>query len=641
MEMAGFPDTGLTRRTLLLIVLLMALLVPSNLYITLAGGAFGVLQTYTLVLLFVYISRYLGADLTKREVYALFYALAYSTVYFNAYPLLYRAYLRVSEITNSFAIEGEPVSSLLPTWFAPPTGSSLFKLRTIFHPDMLYPLVISLVFTALWLVAELSMIMLSSFLFVEVEALPYPMAQVDATFITMIADRPSEWLRGFLPSVMLMFFLATMIYLPSIGAIVGLPAPPIGFYDFSQQIADYLPGAALGVNFYPWVFLWGFMIPFNVAAAALVSSVIIWIFLNSLFITNSLLRAIFPDWAREYERGMSHWLIVERSTLRIWAPIQLGAQLALALTLVIRYRKEIARALAALAKAGTATARGYPSLKVLLGAFLSATALIVLLYSALFPGIPIYYIALIGMGLGLLIPLTNAYMTGTAGTSLGIPPYTWQFIVYSQIGNISPSTQVTSILYPMPTVGSMAGGGAQAVKVAQLVGAKPTDLIKVIVVAFLIGTIVNLFVVDALWRLAPIPSMAYPATVGMRDTAVYDCIVASGLLPLKPGIILPALGLFLVIFSTLEALNVFLRLAVPISGVIMGLSYQPATTIVLFLSSLAGNVMIPKLLGKERSAKWGAFRGVLVSGAWLGDAIASSIFTLLGLIGRAAWTWPW
>ncbi|MEM2795079.1 MAG: hypothetical protein QXY49_04410, partial [Thermofilaceae archaeon] len=600
MGMTSFSDTGVTRRTLILIALLMALLVPSNLYITLVGGAFGVLQTYTLVLLFVYISRYLGADLTKREVYALFYALSYSTIYFNAYPLLYRAYLRVSEITNSFIIGGEPVSSLLPAWFAPPAGSPVFKIRTLFHPDMLYPLAVSLVFTALWLVAELSMIMLSSFLFVEVEALPYPLAQVDSTYITMISDRPSEWLRGFLPSVILTLFLATLIYLPSIGAIVGLPAPPIGFYDFSQQIADYLPGAALGIYFYPWVFLWGFMIPFNVAATALVTSVIIWVFLNSLFITTPLLRAIFPDWAKEYEKGMSHWLIVERSTLRIWAPIQLGAQLALALTLVVRYRREIARALIALAKGGTATARGYPSLKVLLGAFFLTTGLIVLLYDMLLPGLPIYYIALIGIGLGLLIPLTNAYMTGTTGSGFGTPPYTWQFIVYSQIGKIPPSTQVASILYSMPTIGSMAGSGAHAIKVAHLVGVKPTDLIKVIVIAFSIGTIANLFVVDALWRLAPIPSMAYPETVRIRDTTVYDCIVASGLLPLKPDIILPALGLFLVIFATLETLNVFLRLPVPISGVALGLSYQPATTIVLFLSSLTSYVIIPKLLGRER-----------------------------------------
>ncbi|MEM1891136.1 MAG: hypothetical protein QXI45_01915, partial [Thermofilaceae archaeon] len=95
--------SGLTKRTLLILTMLILLLVPSNIYIALAGGVFGVLSNYTLVLLFIYVSRFLGADLSKQEVYALFYALSFQ-VFFSAYPLIYRAYLRVGEVTNSFLI---------------------------------------------------------------------------------------------------------------------------------------------------------------------------------------------------------------------------------------------------------------------------------------------------------------------------------------------------------------------------------------------------------------------------------------------------------------------------------------------------------------------------------------------------------
>jgi hypothetical protein len=620
--------------------MLTLLLIPSNLYLTLAGGALGILSTYTLVLLFTYISRFLGADLTKQEVYALYYALFFSGVFFNAYSVVYRAYLRVSEVTNSFLIGGVPVARLLPTWFAPPAGSPAFKLRTLFHPDMALPLLVPLMISVLGLMAELSMVMLTSFLFVEVESLPYPLAQVDAAFITMIADRPAEWLRGFLPAVGLTLFLAVLIYLPSIGALVGV-VPVIGFHDLTPQITDILPGAAFGINFQPGIILTGFMIPFEVATAALVTSLVVWVFLNSLIITHPFFRSWFPDWAKEYYKGMSYVVIVDRSTLRVWAPIQLGAQLALSVLLVARYRREIARAFSALAKAGSAGARDYPPLPVLLAMFFAASGLAAILYSLLLPGIPIYVVTAITMGLGLLIPLTNAYMAGKAGPGLGIPPYTWHSVVYSMIGQIPASTQVTAILFGPPIIGGMAGNGARAVKVASLVGAKPTDLVKVVVLAFVIGTFVNLLVVDAMWRLAPIPSMAYPSTVGMRDAAVNDCVVASGVLPLKPHVILPAMGFFLLLFAALESLSVMFRLPLSIAGVTMGLTTTPAWTVVYFISSLIANVIVPKLMGRERASRWGSYKGVLIAGATLGDGLAATAFTLLGLIGRASWTWPW
>jgi len=631
----------LTKRMLLILAMLLLLLVSSNVYLTLAGGALGILSTYTLVLLFTYISRYLGADLTKQEVYALFYALTFSWVFFNSYTAIYRAYLRVSEVTNSFLIRGEPVARLLPTWFAPPADSPVYKLRTFFHPDMALPLLVPLTFAALWLVAELSMVMLASYLFVEVEALPFPYAQMDAAFITMLSDRPAEWLRGFLPAAGLMLFVATLIYLPSVGIIVGLPMPPIGFYDFTPQITDLLPGGVLGISFFPWTIAQGFLMPFEVTAAAMVTSILVWTIFNSLFVTHPFFRSWFPDWAKEYQKGMPYWMIVERSTLRVWAPIQLGAQLALSVLLVVRYRKEIARALSALAKAGSAGARDYPPLSVLLAMFFAASGLAAVLYSLLLPGIPLYIVAAMTLGLGLLIPLTNAYMTGKAGPSLGLPPYTWHTVVYSMMDQIPASTQVTAILFGPPMIGGMAGGGAQAIKVASLVGAKPTDFVKTVALAFAIGTVVNLLIVDALWRLAPIPSMAYPSTVYMRDSSAYDCVVASGVLPLKPHVIFPAFGFFLLLFAVLESFNVLFRLPLSIAGVALGLTNTPAYTIVFFISSLLSHKIIPKLLGEERGKKWVALRPVLLSGAMLGDGLAGSIFTLLGLIGRASWTWPW
>ncbi|HDD34165.1 MAG TPA: hypothetical protein ENG30_03335, partial [Thermofilaceae archaeon] len=349
--MGEHVKSGVTRRLVLLLVMLILLFVPSNAYIGLAGGALGIIGTYTIVLLFTYVSRYLGADLTKQEVYALFYALSYSWVFFNSYQVIYRAYLRVSAVTHEYRIGGKPVAYLLPSWLAPPLDSPVHRMRTFFHPDMALPLFIPLLFSVTWIIAELSMILLTSVLYVEVEALPYPLAPIDATFITTISERPAEWLRTFLPAAGIVMVISAMMYLPAIGVVAGLPVPMLGFIDLSQQVADVLPGAALGINLVPSVMLLGVMIPLEVAAAAFVTSFATWVLFNSLIVTHPTFRAWFPDWAKEYYKGMSYWLIIERSTLRVWAPVQVGALTALSLLLIARYHREIWRAFSLLSKA--------------------------------------------------------------------------------------------------------------------------------------------------------------------------------------------------------------------------------------------------------------------------------------------------
>lgn len=636
--------TGITRRLLLFLVLLVLLFVPSNVYISLAGGALGIIGTYTIVLLFTYVSRYLGADLTKQEVYALFYALSYSWIFFNSYDVIYRAYLRVSEVTREFKIGGAPIASLLPTWLSPPAGSPVFELRTLIHPDMALPLLIPLMLSISWIVAELSLITLISFLFVEVEALPYPLAPINAAFITTISERPAEWLRSFLPAAGITLVFSTLLYLPAVGFIVGLPVPTLGLIDFSQQVVEVLPGAAVGINLIPAIILPGIMIPLDVAAAALATSIAVWILFNSLVIVHPLFRSWFPDWAKEYYKGMSYYLIIERSTLRVWAPVQVGALLALSAVLIARYHRGIVRAFSILSKASSASARGYPPLRFLLGAFLVSSGLSTALYWTLLPGLPLPTVAGLIVGVGLFLSLSNAYMVGKTGGSLfQVPPYLWQTAVYSlPPGSVPLSTEVTALLFPPPTIGMLTGGGTQAVKVAYLVGARPTDLIKAIAIAYVLGTIANIFVVDAMWRVAPIPSMIFPNTVWMRDRAVNDCLVAARQLPLKPTVVFPAFMFFLLLFSSIESLNRFLGLPLSTAGVAMGLTRPPADMMPIFIASLVGNVVIPRLLGRsELARKWGELKSVMISGALLGDGIAASVFTLATLIGRTSWTWPW
>jgi len=626
------------RRVLVFLMILVALLVPSNVYITMMGGGLGILGAQTLVLLFAYVCRYMGADLTKPEVFALYYALSFIGLSFNAYPLLYMAYLRESEFTNSYLVRGHRLADLLPTWLSPPKDSLAYKYRSLFHPDMLLPLALSLAFSALWLVSELSLMMMASFLYVEVENLRYPLAAVDAAFVSAISERTTEWLRYLLPSTVATLVLALIAYMPITPA-VGGPLLPLGFMDFSPQIAEFLPGAALGLNLYPSFFFFGAMLSVSVAASALVTSIIVWVLLNSLFVTNPFLRSIIPDWALEYERGMPHSIIVERATLRLWLPFQIGSVLALSLTLLATHYRSIIRALRALSRVATVSSRGYPKLNFLLIGYLVPSAAVGLIYCALLPDLPPYLVLSTTLGLSLFLALVNGYLQGEMGLSIGLPPHLWEMMIYSlPEGSLSPSTQVATILYAPPVAGTLTGSGSQALKVASLLGVRPIELIKVIAIAYVMGSLVNVIMVELFWRLAPIPSMVYPNTMTMRTTAIHDCLRASMQLPLRPDRVALATTVFLLIYGTAQVLSSVLHVPVSTAGIAMGLVRYPADMIPVFLGSLIGRLLAPRILSRD---VWEKHSGTLVAGAFLGEGIAVSIYTLLSMIGRAGWTWPW
>ncbi|RLF04245.1 MAG: hypothetical protein DRK00_07145 [Thermoprotei archaeon] len=631
-------ESGDLRRVLLFITILVLLLVPSNVYLAMMGGGLGILGAQTLVLLFAYVCRYMGADLTKPEVFALYYALSFMGLSYNAYPLLYMAYLRESKFTNNYLVRGYRLADLLPTWLSPPRGSPVYECRTLFHPHMLLPLAISLMFSALWLISELSLMMMASFLYVEVENLRYPLAAVDAAFVSAISERTTEWLRYLLPSTVATFILALIAYMP-ITPTVGGPLIPLGFIDFSPQVAEFLPGAAVGLNLYPSFFFFGAMLNVGVAASALVTSIVVWILLNSLFITNPTLRSIFPEWAQEYERGMQHSIIVERATLRLWLPFQMGSVLALSLILLATHYRSISRALKALSRAAAASARGYPRLTLLLMGYLIPSATIGLMYLALLPDLPPYLVLSTTLGLSFFLALVNGYLQGEMGLSLGLPPHLWEMMIYSlPKGSLSPATQVATILYAPPIAGTLTGSGSQALKVASMLGVRPTELIKVILIAYALGSLANILMVEVFWRLAPIPSMVYPNTMGMRLNAIHDCLRASMQLPLRPDRVALATAVFLAVYGGAQALSSFLHLPISTAGIAMGLVRYPADMIPVFLGSLLGRLLAPRILSRE---VWEKHSGTLVAGAFLGEGIAVSIYTLLSMMGRAGWTWPW
>ena len=178
---------GLTPRSFLAIIYGAFILQPIIIFTLLYAGA-SIIGAVLLV--FTEIARLYGSRLTKQEVFIAFYGLGAAASGGVFISLLFKGYLRTSSITRAFGIADK-----LPVWVAPPSSSEVYFIRMLFHPDWLPALSIFLLGMLFFIIADLGIGMLVAQMYVEVEKLPFPLAQVSAQAIITLTERPAERLR--------------------------------------------------------------------------------------------------------------------------------------------------------------------------------------------------------------------------------------------------------------------------------------------------------------------------------------------------------------------------------------------------------------------------------------------------------------
>ncbi|MCD6509382.1 MAG: hypothetical protein J7L11_03205 [Thermoprotei archaeon] len=628
--------TGITWRSILALVLAGIIFIPISNYLYLVlGSGMGGTSTFFITMLFVELTSLSYAPLTPQETLMVYYGTGIGGYTSPYYLVVYRSYFVRSPFAWSAHIEGKPLAMWVPSWLTPPYYSKAHALRTLFTPEFLLPVGIYTVRLVLSLIAQLAIAMLMARIYVEFEKYRFPFAQVDVSMVKFLSERDPSMVKVILISMVAGVAYAIVAYASPI--LTGVRIIPLPFYDMTWLVQDYLPGAALGLSTVLSAYVGPFIIPFNTAIWIFIASSIVWIFLNSLFITT--FPNFFPEWVQEYHKGMGLIAIQNRSFIRVWFVPQVGFGLALALYMIYRARRGIVSIFRALRITEKGELLDFPSNWVLIIAYLASTGVAVLIHHMLIPDLPIWVPAFAGIAYSFLLAIAYTAILGEVGFLPAAPPFVWQTLVYltpykGYAGFVFEPTEYTS-------VGLAAPGFAQQTKVALTLKAKPSDLVKLILIASPLAWFMGLISLEIFWRIAPIPSAVYPNTVyGMPLSAQIDVVTAGRQLRVTPEYLFyPTLGVLAILFAGDLLLKVVkIPIFSPI-GFVMGLYTQPAGAIAMLIGSALGTFVMPRLVGGREV--WDRIRGYVIAGEMIGEGMVLTLLLAVSMMAKSAWLWPW
>lgn len=634
-------ESGLTWRTFLALIAAIFLFIPVNMYsYFLTGVIQGGVAIFFITIIFSELSRLSGKGLTRPEVLVLYYAAMWGgmalPIYYN---IIYRSYFVNSPFVSSYSIAGEPMGDYIPSWLVPPPGSPAHDIRTFFQPAFLTPLLVWFGWSMLVLISSVSLSLVSAYTYVERLDYPFPRAVVDTSMATFLADRPRDYGKYFLVSFGIGLGYGAIAYLPySVGGVII----PIPYYDLTWLFEEFLPGSLFGITTILSQYFQGLVVPFRHGFYMLVSTIFVWVIMNSLFVTT--FPSLAPEWAAEYSKGMGLIAVWNRSYLRLWFAPQIGFTIAVAAFLIIfKARNVIARAFGEVFAFGskgvlkTRTMEGLPSVRTSMRLWLATSCLSVLYFRFFIPEvdliIPIVYV--FGFGLFMAVSLT-AFQGETGFVPPGMPGWTWHSLVY-----LSPYQGYSGFIFqPALVDGTAPPSFSQQVKAASIVKARPKDLLIVWIAGALLAQLSGLISLDFFWRIAPIPSSAYPNTVyAALNTGYIDAMIVSRQLNVSLQTIgIPALILFAVL-AVGDLLHTRKGLFFSFSGLAMGLFWNPWQVLPLFVGALISRYAATRFFGGAEN--WRKIIGYVVAGELSGEGLMLMLNVIMALVSKSSWLWPW
>jgi len=652
--------SGFTLRSILALVLASAIFLPINIFLSMISGvSVAASSVYIIAILLVELSIIMGSPMTKQEIFVVYImaglaaggavsggsmALATGTAVFLIY--IFKGYYTTSYVTSSFIdpFTGKPLPSVVPSFWAPPLGSQAYMIRSFFHPDWAFPILVGTIQGAvIWIIQEMALAMLSSRLFIEAEKLPFPFAEVNAQLVVTLTGREERRMRYFTISTVFGAIYGALVFgvpIMSLGVsnrlIQIIPIPWVDLTTGYFGVEQFMPGAAFGLATDPLTWITGFLLPLPVLAYMMIGSIACWTFGNYLALTS--FKEYFPLWAAEWNRGMSLSLVWQRSYLRIWAYPQVGFVLALAvLTFVMGYRTFIAafkspKSLASGTRLGEEGFKtGFLSNQWLLLIFLASSAASVVLFQWLVPEFPIW-MSTLTIPIGLVMTIAGTRARGETGQVMAVP-YLWQGMV------LLSGYPAADAFFLSPTIGgSSAPLWVEGIKTAFLTETKPMDFFKAYILTVILYHVFSFIYVSFFWAIAPIPSSQYPYTlVNWPIQAISQNVWASRQIAANSSILVYSYLGMTAIGVLGQLITKFTRIPFSFVSLVTGTTLTPPYPIAMFLGGLIGHYGVARFLGKER---FNTYRSVIVAGVATGSGIVAGIAGAIVVIYKSIWMRP-
>ncbi len=518
MEVPSTFEEGFSWTALAGAIFIGLIMVPGALYMALLAGemSIGPATQWVTVILFIEAARRAQKNVKKAEIFILFF-MAGTAMSLPFQGLLWNQFYMRSDAAVAYGIASD-----LPFFFAPPTTSESYGMRSFFHPDW-WPVVGLMVFTTFF--SQLNNLVLGYGLFrltSDIEKLPFPMAPIGAQGMLALAEDAGErknsetgqrswrWRMFSIGGAIGLIFGAIYLGLPTItGILLDDPIQifPIPFVDWTEKTQHILPAVATGLSWDLNNFIIGMVLPFWAVAGSFLG--VVFTFIANPFLYDA---GVLTAW----EGGDSTVETFFKNNVDFYFSFQIGISLAIAVAgfwqvfLALRRRAREKKN-----KEDVTHRTSVPPGRGDIPAWL--ITVIYLVVTCTYIAVSMWLLKLadgeyhLGVFLALcffgfiytpLISYVTARLEGIAGQIIEIPMIREASLILSGYRGVT----VWALPIPVANYGMMTVMYRQA----ELTGTKFTSIWKTQIILYPIILIATLVFASFIWGLAEVPSAVYP-----------------------------------------------------------------------------------------------------------------------------------
>lgn len=638
-------EDGFNRRSIIGALFLAFIMLPGSIYISLVlggEGSMGTASQWVTLILFFEVTRRSFTRLTRQEFYIL-YSLGGALVVGGGpfFQLIWNQYLvQGASEPQTFGILDEIQKHV---WIAPHRGSPGLVNRTFFHPDW-FPAIAVVVLSGL--LGRINHFCLGYAIFrltSDVEKLPFPMAPVAAQGSTALAEcynpESSKWRPLSIGTTIGVLFGMVYVFIPTVtGAVMNYPIQilPIPFIDWTQRMETHLPASVFGMNPNIGLVFTGFVLPFWTVVGVVSSSIIANVVANPILYHLGILTNWKPGTGLVFARVVNNY--------DWWMGFGIGKALTVALigvvaailTLVSNRR----RARTPVPPVSDPSLlpgkhRGDFPVPVAIALWLLATMGTVWLCHQLVPNFPSWMLMVYGFLWTPLNSYISARMIGLTGQGINFP-----FLREGSFILAARRFEYEGVgiwFAPIPLADH--GGYAQSLREAILTRTKITSLIKAELLVFPLLLACSIMFCSLLWRIAPIPSAAYPYAAKIWPANAFgQCLwvsstVQGGQSFIEKAITLPKVGWGLGVGMTLFGIVQLFKLpTLFFYGMIGGVGYPSENCLLLLTGGLLGRFYFAKRFGKEQ---WRMHTPILAAGFACGMGLVTMVCVGISMIVKS------
>ena len=280
---------------------------------------------------------------------------------------------------------------------------------------------------------------------------------------------------------------------------------------------------------------------------------------------------------------------------------------------------------------------GLPSVKKCMFLYLFASIGLTTVIYLLAPSFPIWILILFMIGWPLIGTIIATRVAGITSTGFFIPMFNEALLVGINYKNLDMYLLSTSGLLQMNNISG--AGFATSLKQAIVTGTSAKDYIKAFVVASVLSMVMGFIFTEIFWRSAPIPSAVYPATetqwpVQAMFRSLWLKYLLEGTLVIRPDWITN----FFIIGAVSYLVSDFLGFGMLLPAMMGGFFNTPPVSLSILIGSFIGNVVIPRVMGKE---KWSSYRSLIITGFSIGVSVILTLTASTLIVKNAIKTIPY